>query len=215
MLDNIIKVKQAHSLTLTSVQSPVIQMNSQTWELQLSESSGLLWSTQNISWTSSPVWSIHSTARRRWPDPHDLLHWNGSGNITNNEKNKVNVVKNNPKILPIALVWVFRVEKTEGVGLGFVFSTSKRLVLNVKVIYVQVYFMFDLRPLPTSNTDIKTGHRRRKTLLSLTTNGNTTTLGFAQFQHARLTFCKTSYSMWPCWSDTVLDKYAGWRVRID
>lgn len=42
MLDNIIKVKQAHSLTLTSVQSPVIQMNSQTWELQLSESSGLL-----------------------------------------------------------------------------------------------------------------------------------------------------------------------------
>ena len=62
---------------ITSVHSPVIQINSHTWVLQLSEFTGFLWSTQNISWTSSWFWSTHSTTRRLWPDPQDLLHWRG------------------------------------------------------------------------------------------------------------------------------------------
>lgn len=62
---------------LTSVHSPVIQMSSQGWVLQLSMSGGLIWLTQYISWTSFWLWSTHFKARLRWPAPHDLLHCNG------------------------------------------------------------------------------------------------------------------------------------------
>lgn len=79
-------------LTLTSVHSPVIQMNSQAWVLQLSISGGLIWFTQYISWTSRWLWSTHFKARCRRPDPHDLLHCRGD-KTGNNLSQRVQIEK--------------------------------------------------------------------------------------------------------------------------
>lgn len=62
--------------SVTSVHSPVIQMNSQASVLQASESVGLVLVMQYISCTSSSLWSRQGTGLLLWPEPHVLLHCN-------------------------------------------------------------------------------------------------------------------------------------------